>query len=172
MAVNRDQVGKYFQRLGIDPRLEGTVEVTLVDGQKVPCRTVFDVTTRAPGLLVHAGEGEQDHLDPHRSGPVGLARQIAANLEKTLFVMGMGPNQYFNSDLKDRACFLVAALTRNIGRFGGNVGSYAGNYRASFFSGLGQYIGENPFDTGAGSDSSRSDLEVLPRRIGSLLQSR
>ena len=42
--------------------------------------------------------------------------------------------------------FLVAALTRNVGKIGGNVGSYAGNYRASFFNGLPQYIGEDPFD--------------------------
>ena len=40
----------------------------------------------------------------------------------------------------------MAALSRNIGKIGGNVGSYAGNYRAGYFSGLGQYIGENPFD--------------------------
>ncbi len=60
--------------------------------------------------------------------------------------MGMGPNQFFNSDLKDRAIFLIAAMTRNVGRIGGNVGSYAGNYRAGFFNGLGQYIAENPFD--------------------------
>ena len=56
----------------------------------------------------------------------GLARQIAANPEKTSFVLGMGPNQFFNNDLKDRAVFLVAALTRNVGFLGGNVGSYAG----------------------------------------------
>jgi nitrate reductase alpha subunit len=31
----------------------------------------------------------------------------------------MGPNHFFNADLKDRALFLVAALTGNIGRFGG-----------------------------------------------------
>jgi len=58
----------------------------------------------------------------------------------------MGPNQFFNSDLKDRAIFLVAALTGNIGKISGNVGSYAGNYRASFFNGLPQYIGEDPFN--------------------------
>ena len=44
VAVNRDQVDRHFLDLGLDPMLEGTVEVTLADGQKVPCRTVFDVT--------------------------------------------------------------------------------------------------------------------------------
>jgi nitrate reductase alpha subunit len=75
-----------------------------------------------------------------------LARQIAKNMEKKLFAVGMGPNHFFNNDLKDRAIFLLAALTRNIGYAGGNVGSFAGNYRAAFFNGLPQYILENPFD--------------------------
>ena len=33
--------------------------------------------------------------------------------EKTLFANGMGPNQFFNNDLKDRTILLVAALTGN-----------------------------------------------------------
>ena len=52
--------------------------------------------------------------------------------------MGMGPNQFFNNDLKDRAVFLAVALTRNIGRVGGN-------FRAAFFNGLPQYAAEDPF---------------------------
>jgi nitrate reductase alpha subunit len=77
---------------------------------------------------------------------VNLARDIARNRARTLFPVGMGPNQFFNADLKDRAIFLVAALSANIGQKGGNVGSFAGNYRAALFNGLPQYIGENPFD--------------------------
>lgn len=38
------------------------------------------------------------------------------------------------------------ALTGNIGRHGGNIGSYAGNYRLPFFNGIGTYVAENPFD--------------------------
>jgi nitrate reductase alpha subunit len=58
----------------------------------------------------------------------------------------MGPNQFFNSDNKDRDVLLLGALTGNLGRVGGNVGSYAGNYRVSLFNGAPQYINENPFD--------------------------
>src|SRR5690606_17596904 len=36
--------------------------------------------------------------------------------------------------------------TRNLGYLGGNVGCYAGNYRAAFYSGLPQYIAEDAFD--------------------------
>ena len=56
----------------------------------------------------------------------------------------MGPNQFFNADLKDRAILLVAALTRNLGFPGGNVGSYAGNYRAALFGGLPAFSVEDP----------------------------
>jgi nitrate reductase alpha subunit len=77
---------------------------------------------------------------------VSLARDIAKNRGKTLMAVGMGPNQFFNNDQKDRAQFLLAALTGNVGRLGGNVGSYAGNYRVALLNGFPQWIGENPFD--------------------------
>ena len=75
-----------------------------------------------------------------------LARQVAAAPTKTLMAVGMGPNQFFNNDNKDRDIFLLAALTGNVGKITGNVGSYAGNYRVALFNGLPQYINENPFD--------------------------
>ncbi len=34
----------------------------------------------------------------------------------TLFAVGMGPNQFFNNDNKDRDIFLLAALTGNVGK--------------------------------------------------------
>ncbi|MCC6682643.1 MAG: molybdopterin-dependent oxidoreductase [Phycisphaeraceae bacterium] len=144
-AVNRDQVAGHFPRDRTDPQLEGEVEVTLADGRQVACRTVFDATRQ-----VLDESYAPEHVSKLTWAPAEavrkLAEQIAAHPEKTLFAMGIGPNQYFNSDLKDRAIFLVAALTRNIGHPGGNVGSYSGNYRAAFFNGLTQYIMEDPFD--------------------------
>ncbi|MCO5165839.1 MAG: molybdopterin-dependent oxidoreductase [Planctomycetes bacterium] len=143
-AVHRDAVGGRFAGTGLDPRLEGAVEVTLVDGTKVACRTVFDLTRE-----VLDGSYTPDDVQKLTWCPAdvvrSLARQVAANQERTIFALGMGPNQFFNSDLKDRAVFLVAALTRNVGRIGGNVGSYAGNYRSAMFSGVPQYVGEDPF---------------------------
>ena len=75
-----------------------------------------------------------------------LARQVAREPGTTLFAVGMGPNQFFNNDNKDRDIFLLAALTGNVGKISGNVGSYAGNYRVAMFNGAPQYINENPFD--------------------------
>ncbi len=144
-AVNRDQIGELFQQSGVRPLLDAEVEVRLADGSQVACRSVFSVTRQM--LFDSYTEEQVEKLTwAPRSAIVSLAHQIAANPSKVSFVLGMGPNQYFNNDLKDRSVFLLAALTRNIGHLGGNVGSYAGNYRAAFFSGMGQYIAENPFD--------------------------
>jgi nitrate reductase / nitrite oxidoreductase, alpha subunit len=140
--ITRDQVGSRSP-IG-DALLEGTVEVALKDGSKVRCRPVFDLV-----------EEYARHFDPKTTAEAtwapasaveSLARDLAKHPGTTLFALGMGPNQFFNSDNKDRAVFLLAALTGNVGRIGGNVGSYAGNYRVALFNGAPQYINENPFD--------------------------
>ncbi|MEW6433058.1 MAG: molybdopterin-dependent oxidoreductase, partial [Myxococcota bacterium] len=141
-AVTRDDWGKAF---ALEPDLQAKKTVTLVDGTKVEVRTGFDLLKQYL----------DDNLTPEQASAITgapakvfteLAQAIARNPEKTLFATGMGPNQFFNSDLKDRAIFLVAALTRNLGFPGGNVGSYAGNYRAALFGGMGAFVMEDPFN--------------------------
>ena len=144
-VVNRDQKGKFFDATEIKPQLEAEVEVELIDGTKVACRTVFSVTKQMLTDSYSEDQVEKITWAP-KSAILSLARQVAANPMKTLFCMGMGPNQYFNNDLKDRAVFLLAALTKNVGFQGGNVGSFSGNYRVAFYSGMSQYTTENPFD--------------------------
>jgi nitrate reductase alpha subunit len=143
--VSRDQVGRFFAETGIDPALDGEFTVTLSSGKAVKVRPAFDLIKQ---YLDDSCTPEQ--ISKVTWAPVeaieSLARQIAANPASTLFVQGMGPNHFFNNDVKDRTIILVAALTNNIGHFGGTVGSYAGNYRLSLFSAIGQWIGENPFD--------------------------
>ena len=143
-AVTRDDIGKYFKKTGINPDLNVEREVE-IEGKKVKVRTVFDLTSK----YIY------DNFDPDsvskitwapKEAIISLARQIAKNKGKTLIATGMGPNQFFNGDLKDRAIFLICAFTRNIGTHSGNIGSYAGNYRASYFDGIGKYIKEDPFN--------------------------
>lgn len=142
VKLTRDEVGRR-STIG-DPLLQGSVEVTLADGKKVTCRPVFDLV-----------EEYARHFDPKTveeltwapaAGVEALARHLAKNPGTTLFAVGMGPNQFFNNDNKDRDIFLLAALTGNVGKIAGNVGSYAGNYRVALFNGAPQYINENPFD--------------------------
>jgi nitrate reductase / nitrite oxidoreductase, alpha subunit len=141
-VVSRDEVGGRF---GLDPALTGTFEVELAGGSKVEARPVFDLLAQYL----------DDNFDLRTTAAIvgvpeeavrSLARQIAANKRETLLAAGMGPNHYFNADLFGRTKFLVAALTDNVGHLGGNVGSYAGNYRGSLFQAVPQWIAEDPFD--------------------------
>ncbi|MCP5065349.1 MAG: molybdopterin-dependent oxidoreductase [bacterium] len=143
-AVSRDDIGKYFFERGVDPALEGTFKAK-VGGTTVELRSVFDLVRqhlRATWSL----ENTTKVTWAPGSAIKSLARTYAANPEHVLTPVGMGPNQMFNADQKDRAIMLVASLTRNIGFRGGNVGSYAGNYRAAYFNGMPQYMAEDPFD--------------------------
>lgn len=144
-AVTRDDWGAAFKEKGLSPDLRFAKVVELVDGSKVKVRTVFDLTVEylnqnfTPALTAAVTGAPREAI-------VKLATEIARNKEKTLFPVGMGPNQFFNSPLKDRAIFLVAALTRNVGFPGGNVGSYSGNYKSSMLGGEMEYVAEDPFN--------------------------
>jgi nitrate reductase alpha subunit len=140
--LTRDMVGKNSHLK--DPLLDGAVEVTLANGSKVRCRPAFDL------IREYAA-----HFDPKTTEEITwapaasiewLARHVAQQPGTTLFALGMGPNQFFNSDNKDRDTMLLAALTGNIGKIAGNIGSFAGNYRTALFNGAPQWINENPFD--------------------------
>lgn len=152
-AVSRDEVGARFEG---DPALLGTFQVQLVDGTTVTARPAFDLLKEYLDEtfdLTTTSEICRIPVEAIRS----LAEQLGANKQKTLLAAGMGPNHYFNNDLFGRAQFLVAALTDNLGHFGGNVGSFAGNYRGSLFQAMGQWIAEDPFDI-------EGDL-TLPARV-------
>lgn len=143
-AVTREDVGEYFEQKDIEPVLEGEYEVD-ISGKKVKVRTVYSLIS----------EYVMNNFDPETTSKItwapkesiiSLARQIADNSGQTLITVGMGPNQFFNGDLKDRAIFLVCVLTQNIGTHSGNIGSYAGNYRVAYFDGIAKYIKEDPFN--------------------------
>lgn len=144
-AITRDDWGKQFEKKGIKPSLRVSKKVKLLDGTEVKVRSVFDLMEDYLNKNFTPEQTSMVTGCPVK-GIVSLAEQIAKNPEKTLFPVGMGPNQFFNSDLKDRSIFFVAALTRNIGFIGGNVGSYAGNYKASLFGGEPLYVLEDPFN--------------------------
>lgn len=144
-VVTRDDFGKNFVKIGATPDLRASFKAKLVSGEFVEVRTIFSLTEQYLNKTFTPKQTELLTGAPAKS-IVRLARTIAANPEKTIFACGMGPNQFFNADLKDRAIFLVAALTRNVGFAGGNVGSFAGNYRSALFGGEPLFAVEDPFN--------------------------
>ncbi len=142
-AISRDWSGKEFASSGLSPALGGTYQVRLADGKTV---TVTPVFAQIEAMArTYTPEVVSEITWAPKKAILDLARALAKNSGESLLAVGMGPNQFFNNDLKDRLIFLVAALTGNIGKFTGSVGSYAGNYRAAQFNGLPSYINENPF---------------------------
>jgi nitrate reductase alpha subunit len=124
--------------------LEGEYFLKTVDGNKIKVKPVFDLIKEHASHFTPDAVSEICHIN--KEAVVWLAREIAKNKSKTLVPVGMGPNHWFNNDCKDRTIFLVCALTKNIGFHGGNIGSYAGNYRGAYFNGLPFYIAEDPFE--------------------------
>lgn len=144
-AISRDLYGEKLLEAGISPALEGSFTIRDREGRELRVSTVFQVLKDY--ILANFSPPQVEEITwAPREGILTLAREFAKNPGKTLFAVGMGPNQFFNNDLKDRAIFFLAALTQNIGKLTGNVGSYAGNYRGAYFSGIPTYILENPFD--------------------------
>jgi len=145
--LTRDQVGANLPA-GVSPVLSmvgRTYTVPLAGGGTVEVRTVFDLLREYLEANFTPAQASEICWAP-ASAIESFARSVAANNGRTLFTVGMGPNHYWNNDLKDRAIFLVAALTGNEGRFGGEVGSYAGNYRLEVFNGVSQWMLEDPFN--------------------------
>ncbi|ELY91880.1 molybdopterin oxidoreductase [Natrialba hulunbeirensis JCM 10989] len=140
--VTRDDIGEDFQT---PAALEGTFEVELADGETVAVRPVFDLISEHL-IETYDLESAADVVGTDPQAVENLAHDFADNQENTLVLTGMGPNHYTNADQKDRAVFLLASLTRNVGHKSGNVGSYSGNYRSAYFNGLSQYANEDPFD--------------------------
>ena len=130
--------------------LTGEFNVETIDGKKIKVEPVFTLIKEHVSYFTPEIVSDICHVD--KEAIVWLAHEIAKNKSQTLVPVGMGPNHFFNNNLKDRAIFLVCALTKNIGFHSGNIGSYSGNYRGAYFNGLPLYIGEDPFDIELGSD--------------------
>ena len=140
--LTRDEVGGR-STIG-DPLLEGASRSRSPTARRCAAGPVFDLIASTPPTSIRRRSRSSPGRRPPRS-----SRWRATSPPQpgtTLFAVGMGPNQFFNNDNKDRDIFLLAALTGNVGRITGNVGSYAGNYRVALFNGVPQYINENPFD--------------------------
>ncbi|MBF0422893.1 MAG: molybdopterin-dependent oxidoreductase, partial [Magnetococcales bacterium] len=122
-----------------------TFEVKLADGKSVKVRPVFDLTREYLDANLTPAQCSKITWAPE-SAIVGLAETIAGSKGRTLIACGMGPNQFWNNDNKDRGIFLILALAGSLGHHGGNIGSYAGIYKNTLFSGVPKWTYEDPFN--------------------------
>ena len=171
VAVSHDELGARFAEREITPALDGAFKVKLVDGKEVEVRPVFGLLRQYLADAMTPDKVKAVTWAPERA-TISLARAIAASKGKTLIACGMGPNQFWNNDNKDRALFLVLSLVGSMGRHGGNIGSYAGTYKNTLFSGVRRYTGRSVQsadrsgrrDQGAAARSSRVHALLGERR--------
>jgi nitrate reductase alpha subunit len=150
-ALSRDEVG---EKMSVEPALEGTFEVTLLDGTKVSVMTVFEMYKR------HLADYDLKTVEEISGAPAALVRRLAEDIWQTTKAgqpvaihIGEGVNHYFHATLHNRATYLPMLLTGNIGKHGAGVFTWAGNYKGALLQastwsgpGVGSYTAEDPFN--------------------------
>ncbi len=156
-VITREDVGKHFAAMGIDPALEGSFKVKTVDGKEIEVKPIFQLYKEL------CAEYDLDTTQEITSTPKEMIQQLAkdfATIKPAMIHTGEGTNHYFHCDIKDRANFLVLALTGNFGKPGGGPGHWAGNYKISTFPGSGVMMGEDPFHMNLDPNAKASDIKV------------
>ncbi len=149
VAINREDVGDRMIERGIDPVLDWRGRITLADGSTVEAATAFNLYRE------HLVDYDLATVAEITGSPPHLLEQLAddvATIRPMAIHIGEGVNHYFHATLHNRATYLVAMLTGQVGNIGGGVSTWAGNYKGGIFHaapwhgpGVGGYVNEDPF---------------------------
>lgn len=133
LGDNRDTLN--LKALNLDVALDHRGEVNLKDGKKVGVQTAFNKL-----------KDEVKRYTPEEVAKItGIGTKSIHSLAKDLhtikpamIVEGGGTNHWYNNDINVRAMILLMALTGNVGKSGGGLNQYTGQYKV-WLSGLGKY---------------------------------
>jgi len=149
-AITRDDVGKTLQAKTIDPALDWSGTVRLVDGKTVEVMSLFTMYRE------HLQDYDLDTVAAITHAPKLLIERLAndiATMDPVALHIGEGINHWFHATLANRAQFLPLMLTGNIGRPGAGCYTWAGNYKAALFQaspltgpGFKGWVAEDPFE--------------------------
>jgi len=140
-TITREELGETFAQKGVNAVLEGEFTVKLLNGEEVLVKPHFQLMKEA------YSEYDLDTVAEMTSAPKNLIEQLAkdlATIKPASIHSGEGVNHYYHNDIKSRAFFLVQSLTGNIGKPGGNVGTWAGNYKLALLDGIHAFYSEDP----------------------------
>jgi nitrate reductase alpha subunit len=148
-ALTRDDVGAALDGRGIDPALDWSGKIKLVDGKEV------EVLTLWTAYLEHLKDYDLDTVADITHAPRPLIERLAndiATMAPVAIHIGEGINHWFHATLANRAQFLPLMLTGNIGQPGAGCYTWAGNYKAALFQGSPEvgpgfkgWVAEDPF---------------------------
>jgi nitrate reductase alpha subunit len=153
VALTRDDVGERLGAKGIDPALDGTWQVKLVDGSEVEVKTLWSM------YQIHLRDYDLDSVAQITHSPKEMIERLARDIWETTqnggpvaVHQGEGINHWFHATEANRAAYLPMMLTGNLGKKGTGVLAWAGNYKAALFQGskitgpgFKGWVAEDPF---------------------------
>lgn len=156
--ISREQVGERLVEASIDPELDWRGTITLADGTQVEAATALNLYRE------HLSDYDLDTVVDITGSPRDLLERLledVATIRPMSIQVGEGVNHYFHATLHNRATYLVAMLTGQIGIPGAGVSTWAGNYKGGIFHaapwfgpGVGGYVNEDPFRPLLGEDDT------------------
>jgi nitrate reductase alpha subunit len=163
-AITRDDIGNRMVAQGIAPALDGTFEVTLIDGKTVRVATLWTLYQR------HLQDYDLDTVCDITQAPRPLVEQLAediATIKPVAIHQGEGINHWFHATEMNRAAYLPLMLTGNIGKPGAGCHTWAGNYKAALFQGspwtgpgFKGWVAEDPFAPNLDPNASGADVHA------------
>jgi nitrate reductase / nitrite oxidoreductase, alpha subunit len=146
-AITRDEIGA---KMTVNPALDGTFKVKLVDGSEVEVMTLWEM------YKTHLKDYDLDSVAEITHAPKDLIKQLAkdiATIKPAAIHQGEGINHWFHATESNRAAYLPLILTGNIGKPGTGCHGWAGNYKAALFQGSALtgpgfkgWVAEDPFE--------------------------
>lgn len=161
-AITRDDVGAVMDAKGLDPELDWTDTIQLIDGTEVEVLTLWSM------YLEHLKDYDLDTVVEITHAPKELIVRLAndiATIKPAAIHIGEGINHWFHATLANRAQFLPLMLTGNIGKPGAGCYTWAGNYKAALFQGSPQtgpgfkgWVAEDPFKINLDPNAAGKDI--------------
>jgi nitrate reductase alpha subunit len=163
-AIHRDLVGQKLAESGIDPALDWTGKIRLADGREVEVKTAWTQ------YQVHLRDYDLQSVSEITGAPQAMIERLAkdiATIKPCSIHQGEGINHWFHATEANRAAYLPAMLTGNIGRPGAGVHGWAGNYKAALFQGskltgpgFKGWVAEDPFHPNLDAKAHGRDVEA------------
>jgi nitrate reductase / nitrite oxidoreductase, alpha subunit len=163
-AINRDEVGNMLEARGLDPALDWSGTLTLIDGTQVEALTLWSMYRE------HLQDYDLETVAQITHAPIAMIEQLArdiATLSPVAIHIGEGINHWFHATLANRAQFLPLMLTGDIGKPGAGCYTWAGNYKAALFQGSPEigpgfkgWVAEDPFHPSLDPNTPGKDIHA------------
>src|SRR3989442_94901 len=125
VPMHREMVGVNLAKAGIDPALEGTYRVKLLDGKEVDVMPIFQM------YKIHVQDFDLDTTHAITQSPKDLIVRWARDcgtIKPMAIHSGEGVNHWFHRTTNGRGAAMITILTGTQGKLGTGSHNWSGNY--------------------------------------------